>query len=96
MWGFISLLVMIPTWIVIYFSTSMVSPELYAKDEGWYSLTILVAGGIGLIMSLVVATLPRKVKTSNVQFPTKRCQFCAEEIKLEARVCRFCRKDIAV
>lgn len=37
-WGFIPLLVMIPTWVVIYFGTATAQPSLYVKDEGWYAL----------------------------------------------------------
>lgn len=93
-WGFISFLLMLPVWIVIYFSTAMDQPSPYKLDEGWYALGIMVAGAVGIVMAFVVATLPPKSGTTQQQVPLKKCPFCAEEIKLEARVCRFCGRDM--
>jgi ABC-type proline/glycine betaine transport system permease subunit len=60
LWGFISFLLMIPTWVVLYFGTSIVNPALYQMDAGWYALGIMVSLGIGVIMALILATLPQK------------------------------------
>ena len=59
-WGALSLAVMVPIWVVLYFGTSMSDPSLYKEDTGWYALGILVSGGVGILIALIVATLPRR------------------------------------
>jgi len=58
-------------------------------------------GGIAAIFFGVLAgvaglvTLATKGKSSDVQMPTtKQCPFCAERIKQEAKVCRFCGREL--
>jgi hypothetical protein len=60
LWAFLSLAVMVPVWFVLYFGTSMTDASLYKRSEGWYALGILVSGGVGLLMVLIIATLPKR------------------------------------
>lgn len=60
LWGLLCLAIMIPTWFVIYFATYINDPTLYHTDDGWYGVGLVVSLGVGVIMSLLVATLPQK------------------------------------
>ncbi len=49
--------------------------------------TILVIFGLMMIIGGIVLVA---VKRS----PTQQCPFCAEKIKVEARVCKYCGKEL--
>lgn len=60
LWGFLTMLILIPSWLVLYLGTAMTDPSLYKADSGWWGLAILVCGAVGILMGIIVATLPKK------------------------------------
>lgn len=73
-WGLLTLAILILVWLVIYFSTVMVQPSLYQTDAGWLSVAILTCGGVGLMMALAVATLPKRHDEENIaRRPCTQC-----------------------
>lgn len=60
LWGAMSFVLMIPIWFFLYLVSFAAQPDLYHKDEGWYALGIVVSCGVGIIMALLVATLPKR------------------------------------
>jgi hypothetical protein len=88
-WGFITMAILIPAWLIIYFSTHAVQPSLYKDDAGWYAAALMVCLLVGGIMALVVASLPKR-QTEEGRVP---CPQCAELIPAAAKKCRFCGAD---
>lgn len=60
LWGSLTMLLLVPTWVVLYFGTAMTDPSLYKTASGWWASAILVCGGVRVVMAIIVATLPKR------------------------------------
>jgi hypothetical protein len=61
----------------------------------YFLLSILVTPLIGIILALVARPDVRAIEQERIASgQDRRCPFCAEVVKREAKVCRFCGKDL--
>ena len=59
LWGFLTLVAIVPSWFITYTSILSVDPRVLAQAGAWPVMTMLVCLVIGGIMLLIVATLPK-------------------------------------
>ena len=57
------------------------------------SAFIVLIGVVLRFLPLITDRRPTEINKKNTE--TKTCSFCAETIKKEAIICRFCNRDIA-
>lgn len=96
--------VFFPTVIALYFAPTIVAMQ--RKQPNTTAIVMLnIFGGwtlIGWVVALVWAHAARPAAapaaqvsaSTSPQADTKKCEFCAEDIKAEAKVCRYCGRDV--
>ena len=59
-WAVLSMGAMATAWLFLFFCISLAQPDFFQKDANLYGLAIMVVGGAGVLLGLVVASLPAK------------------------------------
>lgn len=68
----------------------LITDRDYITGLGFLSLFF----GLALMVAGIFVIVKSKSKETQVRENTKKCPFCANDIKKEAVVCQFCNKEL--